>query len=206
MKSFRNPYIIRHHYVDRYYKFNHDTKSYDTVKSKNGYLYYYAPNRNYATKISEQDLPPCFYKYWDGNAYHYLDAENITDIVYQPVINNHVLRDDSLYISYDGKIKYDFKEDYNGVSKRFTRWIKVENEQQYERIWGSDIIDFLMYAKKYSGYNIESIKEQIWQKMLLLEKYENETFTENVKSRIDFDEWFKSREIKIKKQDIGEER
>lgn len=184
MKKFKK------HYIDRYYKFINKTKCWEKISMIDGSLYYYGLNRNYPTKIKPEDLPESFMKYWDGNSQHYLETAGVVDILYQPVINNHVFRDDSLYISYTNKINYYNKNDDR--DERFTNWLKVKNEMEYERIWvwDGEIIEFLLMAEKYSGYNIEPIKEQMWNKMLLLKKYETKLFEEQVKNKETFNSWF----------------
>ena len=182
MKKFKK------HYIDRYYKFVNKTKGWEEINMVDGSLYYYGFNRNYPTKIKPEDLSESFMKYWNGSSNHYLDTAGVVDILYQPVINNHVFRDDSLYISYTNKINYSKK--YKDLDERFTNWFEVENEMEYERIWGGEIVEFLLMAEKYSGYNIEPIKEQMWNKMLLLKKYEKDTFESQVKDKNTFDSWF----------------
>lgn len=179
---------FRKHYIDRYYKFIYKTRTWERRNLADGNLYYYGIDRNYPTKIKPEDLPDTFIKYWDGNTWHYLETAGVVDIVYQSVINNHVFRDDSLYISYTDKIKY--KPKYEDRDERFSNFLEVENELQYERIWGGEIIEFLLMAEKNSGYNIEPIKEQMWNKMLLLQKYETETFEKDVRDKETFDSWF----------------
>ncbi len=186
---------FRNHYIDRYYKFIYKTNTWEKRQLNNGYLYYYG-NRNYPTKITKEDLPESFMWYWDGNTYHFLNSAGIVDIVYQPVINNHVFRDDYLCISYTDKIKYNNK--YAERDERFTNWLNIEDEWKYEKIWGGEIIEFLLFAEKYSNYNIEPIKEQMWNKMLILEKYEPELFKSQIRSREDFDGWFNEERFKFK--------
>lgn len=184
---------FRNHYIDRYYSFVHKIKEWEKRQLTDGYLYYLSPDRVYATKIKPSDLPEDYMNYWDGNKQHYLKTSGVVDIVYQPVINNHVFRDDSLYISYKNKIKYKIKDKWADKSERWTKWLDVD-EKDYnscERIWGGKIIEFLLMAEKYSGYDISSIKEQMWNKMLILEKYEPDVYKEQVRNRETFDNWFK---------------
>ena len=178
---------FRNHYIDRYYNFIPKTRSWETKKLKDGCLYYYG-DKNYVTKIKPEDLPESFMSYWNGVALHFLNGAGVVDIVYQPVINNHVFKDDSLYISYTKKIKY--KQKYDDIDERFSGWLEVEDEGEYERIWGRDIVEFLLFAEKYSGFDIEPIKEQMWNKMLLLQKYEEEIFNSYVVNKEKFESMF----------------
>ena len=183
---------FKNHYVDRYYKFISRIKGWEVMQLNEGWLYYDSPDRYYATKIKPSDLPEDYMNYWDGGKQNYLKTSGVVDIVYQPVINNHVFRDDSLYISYTNKIKYKIKDKWLDKDERFTKWLDVEEDSynNCERIWGGEIIEFLLMAEKYSGYDISSIKEQMWNKMLLLKKYEPETYNSQVRDRETFDSWF----------------
>ena len=136
---------LKNHYIDRYYKYHYskDGGSWEVKKLKNDCLYYSGLNRNYATKIKKEDLPENFMNFWDGISWNFLNSAGVVDILYQPVINNHVFRDDSLYISYTDKIKY--KKKYEDIDECFN-WFEVENAEQYERIWGGEIIEFLLFA------------------------------------------------------------
>ena len=183
---------FKNHYVDRYYKFINRIEGWEVMQLNEGWLYYDSPDRYYATKIKPSDLPEDYMNYWDGGKQNYLKTSGVVDIVYQPVINNHVFRDDSLYISYTNKIKYKIKDKWLDKDERFTKWLDVEEDSynNCERIWGGEIIEFLLMAEKYSGYDISSIKEQMWNKMLLLKKYEPETYNSQVRDKETFDSWF----------------
>lgn len=174
------------HYIDRKYKYhyNRGESKYELYKLDNGWLYSDTKTGIYNTKITKEDLPKSYMCYWDGIRYNFLRTDGVVDIFYQPVLENHILKDDSLHISYNGKIKVLDKKECS------TTWYEFDINSYDEIIWGIDIIRFLLMAKEYSGYDIEPIKEQIWQKMLWLKDNEPEMFSRYVKSRKNFDSWF----------------
>ncbi len=180
---------LKNHYIDRYYSFINKTREWEKRQLTDGYLYYLSPYRVYATKIKPEDLPECYMTYWDGTKQNYINTSGVVDIVYQPVINNHTFKDDSLYISYTDKIEYKIED---SKYERFTNWIEVDKDSylKCERIWGGDIVEFLLMAEKYSNYDIQPIKEQMWNKMLLLQKYEPDVFNSQVKNKEIFNSWF----------------
>ena len=86
-----------------------------------------------------------------------MSAKGITDMVYLPSrFSNHFLKDDCLLVAYGGKIEE--KNDGSSYS-RLDRYMGFD-----ERIWGSEIISILKGARKYSGYNIDSLIEKIREK------------------------------------------
>ena len=92
---------------------------------------------------------------------------------------NHSLRDDCIMISYDKPIIY--------TIDKYGR----KDYQCDERVWGVDIIDVLVYAEKYSDYDISEIIEQMWQKMEWLKENELDCYEREVKNREQFEQWFK---------------
>lgn len=120
---------------------------------------------HHKTKITEEDLPEWYvfgryYKMWG-----FLSTKGITDLRYIPNLwINHFLKDDCLLISYGGKI-----EECQG-SNPYDQYTGVD-----ERIWGTEILDVLKGAKKFSGYDISGIVEQIREKeRILIEKHPEE--------------------------------
>lgn len=110
----------------------------------------------YKTKIKPEDLPEWYlhgryYKRWG-----YMSAKGITDMMYIPnLVFNHFLKDDCLLIAYGGKIAEDKPEE------RF----RLDRYSGYdERVWGSEILTMLRGARKYSGFDIKPIIEEVRQK------------------------------------------
>ena len=121
----------------------------------------------YKTKIFPEDLPEWYkqdryYKRWG-----YMSTQGIVDMVYIPAQLGTFLKDDILLVSYVNKIE------------------KIHNEQSFpiykcyrgydEEVSGEAILTILAGAKKYSNYNIKSIKRKIESQISWLkEKYPNE--------------------------------
>ena len=148
------------------------------VENEDGTLY----SGSHRTKICEKDLPDWFifgryYKCWG-----YLSAKGITDLLYVPnKFTNHFLKDDCLYIAYDGKITEDnssHRETYPPVYNGYD-----------ERVWGSEILSMLRGAKEYSCYDISDIIQQLIEKRdWLSREYPNEFGTELW--RLDVEKYF----------------
>ena len=85
-----------------------------------------------------------------------MSAKGVKYLAYRPQKHwNHMFKDDFLFVSYDRPITHtgDTVMSYKGHD---------------ELIYGGMIIDFLLAAEKYSGYDITEIKEQIEDKRLWL--------------------------------------
>jgi len=121
-----------------------------------GYLY--AKGR-YPTKLREKDLPDWYVYGRYYKRFGYLSAKGITDMLYIPSkFTNHFLKDDCLFLSYGGKIEPKLEKAFYSIRSRdeeYTGWD--------ECVWGSEILDILKAAEKYSGYDIYPIAEQIKQ-------------------------------------------
>ena len=146
----------------------------------NNYLYAHYKNGTYNTKLTSKDLPPWytygrFYKRWG-----YLNTKGIKYIKYKPMKINHSLKDDCIMISYGEPI-------ISTKSILDFEWYNCD-----ETVWGSEIINVLVYAEKYSNYDISGIIEQIWGKMERLKEYGIDCYNSEVKSRENFDKWFES--------------
>ncbi len=119
----------------------------------NEYLY---ANGKYLTNIRKEDLPEGYIEFSSGTIWYrtgYIKTSGIQDIKFVARKNNHLFRDDYIYISYRGKITHDiFKHDYEGFP-------------DYDvHICGKSIFPILLAAEQYSGLDISEIKKQIEEK------------------------------------------
>ena len=109
----------------------------------------------YPTKIQPQDLPPW---YMESVLYSYrrcyLSAKGVKGLYYQPnLVFNHLFKDDFLYISYSAPITV----------------AAALGQQNYDYVvWGNAIPKFLLWAEKYSGYDIAELSDQVNAKALWL--------------------------------------
>lgn len=136
------------------------------------YLYSWG---KFKTKIKPEDLPEDYLQirsrsteYLDG----YLRVSGIKDMVYTYMKENHVFKDDYIYISYDKKIS-SHKEGPWGF-KVYDNWDL--------RICGNDIINIVLAAEKFSNYNTKGIKKKIAEKIDWLKKFEPEFYKESVRA------------------------
>jgi len=126
------------------------------------YLYSWG---RYKTKIQPKDLPEDYLQIY-GRSTEYLDGyiklSGIKDMIYTYVKENHVFKDDYIYISYNKKI----------TSYKEGPW-----DFEYYKNWdlcicGNDIIDIVLGAEKFSNYDTTNIKKKIREKINYLKEYE----------------------------------
>ena len=128
------------YYTDGRIRYNRKKGSY-FYQDENNYL---LAKGIYNTKIKEENLPDYYIKLWLYPRHIYLSLKDINDIAYKPnFIFNHWRKDDSLYISYKGKLNI--------------------NEKGYCDNWdilvyGIEIDHFVNKLEKY-GYDKVKIKE-----------------------------------------------
>lgn len=121
-------------------RFTHDRKTgFHVISSEDGRLF--ANGR--LSEFKKEDLPEWYVygRYW--KMWGYLSAKGVKDLRYKPAsvkFNNHAMRDDSLYVSFDKPIE--IKPDpYYG-------WEDVKN---YFVVFGGwDIVKFINAVRKYS--------------------------------------------------------
>lgn len=153
----------------------------ETLDTGNRYLY--ACGR-YHTKLTKEDLPPDYIPIhsraiWYMNGY--LRTTGIRDMRYSWVKENHLFKDDYIYVSYSVKIKetvnrYGFREytDYD------------------IRICGNDIVKIVLASEKYSGYDTSLVRLEIEKKRVWLRDNEPEEYAHAVGEDKDiFDVWKK---------------
>jgi hypothetical protein len=108
----------------------------------------------YKTKIKESDLPEWYIPGRFYKNHGFISTLGVKDLIYYPnYVFNHMHKDDSLYISYDKPIKEIKRSTFTGIV--------TEHEDYDEVIGGSYIIDFILGAKKYSGYDTSKIEKEI---------------------------------------------
>lgn len=117
------------------------------VRDPEGYLF---ADGIYSTRIRAEDLPDWYVYGRYYKCFGYISAKDVKHMVYVPNKTfNHMFKDDMLYISYQEEIS-------EVPNQSFQRY------QGYDfYICGSTIVDFLMEAERYSGYDISTIKEQM---------------------------------------------
>ncbi|SHH56840.1 hypothetical protein SAMN02745823_00319 [Sporobacter termitidis DSM 10068] len=114
------------------------------LQNENGYLY---ANGIYPTKILKQDLPDWYIRCYIYHQYGYISAKGVKQLLYAPnyAFDNHLYKDDCLYVSYNGKIERQSGTDlsiYSGYD---------------EYLYGPCIVSFTQAVGRYSGYDISDI-------------------------------------------------
>lgn len=153
-------------------KWNPKIKHHEYVELEGGYLFADAKCK---TKIKLEDLPEWYIYGRFYKRFGYLNAKGIKHVMYIPVYLNHALRDDLLLISYGKPITELPNKDDSRLS--------VLSRYSYDEfVDGRYMIDILKAAKKYSGFDIELVKQQIHEKMLWLKEHEPECYEREVQS------------------------
>ena len=159
---------LAHRYMLYDYAWDSKTHAHYKKTDPDGYL---LSQGRYRTKIRPEDLPEWYVYGYFYKRHGYLSAKGIKYLVYRPQKHwNHMLKDDFLFISYDLPITH---TDYS-----------LDSFKGYdELIYGGIIIQFLLAAEKYSGYDISGIKAQIEDKRLWFK----ENYPEDYKHEVPFD-------------------
>ena len=122
------------------------------VEGKDGTLF---SQGTYPTKVTVGDLPDWYVYGRYYKHFGYLSAAGVKHLLYVPnKFTNHMFKDDFLYISYDKPIVPNPDRE-----QTFYKYVGFD-----EYIYGGVIVDFLLAAERFSGYDISCIKEQIEEK------------------------------------------
>lgn len=130
-------------------------KAWECVSNENGTLF----SGNHRTKMQVADLPEWYVRGRYYKRLEYLSAKGIADMVYIPsMFSNHFLKDDTILISYKGKIT---------IQNEYATFY-IDKYSGYDYcIHG---IEILKGARDYSQYDIELIFSQITQKIQWLKE------------------------------------
>lgn len=123
------------------------------IRSNDGTLF----SNNRKTKILAAELPEWYVFGRYHKRFGYMSTKGITDLRYVPNrFTNHYLKDDSLYVSYGGKIEDAPLPNTGAFYDRYTGCDDI--------VWGSEIIKILRGAQIYSNYDISGMIEQLKEK------------------------------------------
>jgi len=131
----------------------------EIVDTDNEYLYSMG---TYPTKLKKEDLPEDYIEFKSRVIWYmtgYLKTAGVVDIGYQARKINHLFKDDYLYISYKEKLK-----------TKETEWGTMDYINYDIAVCGNSIIPILLYIEKYSNFNIDKVKEQIYGKIRWLKE------------------------------------
>ena len=158
-----------------YTKGKFDTKIFrNTIDTNNKFLY---SKGRYPTKIREEDLPKDYAKFQSRTIWYmtgFVRTSGVKDLYYTYIKENHLFKDDYLYISYDKKIE------------------KAKDKYGYEEIMNYDFlicggnnIDVLFAIEKNSNINTREVRNKIKEKF--------EWWKENEKE--DYKRYFRGKEV-----------
>lgn len=125
----------------------------------------------YATKIPENAIPEWYVPirsraiwYMDG----FLKVKGVSDIAYTYVKENHLFKDDYIYLCYDGeKLIKDEPTYYRGFTD-YTNGFSI---------CGNDILDIIIGVEKYSPeVDTSGVRRLIQEKVEYLREYEPEFY------------------------------
>ena len=137
----------------------------ETVDTDNPFLYSHG---RYLTKITPEDLPEDYIKIHSRAIWYmsgYLKTSGIVDMYYTYCRENHLFKDDYIYLSYDKKLHLEN-----------TQWGFVDVVDYDVRICGNDIIDIVLAAEKYSGIDTSSVRARIEEKRIWLRDNEPDEY------------------------------
>lgn len=142
-----------------------DRNTWRPTDEKNELLY---SMKWYPTKIKEEDLPEEYTKFKSKTIWYmtgYLKTSGIVDIDYEYTKNNHLFKDDYLYISYDKKIEI-VKGKYGNDEVRNFDFM----------ICGVDLIKVLFAIEKNSNIDTTEVREKIKEKFEWWKKNEVDAY------------------------------
>ena len=160
--------------ADWYSKGKIDRKTWRPTGEKNEYLYSLGWH---PTKIKEEDLPKDYIKFRSKTIWYltgFVRTSGVKDLYYTYIKENHLFKDDYLYISYDKKIE-EYKDKYG-----------CEEIRNYDFLFcGNDILKVLFDIEKNSNIDTKKIRNKIKEKF--------EWWKENEQN--DYKRWFKGKEV-----------
>jgi hypothetical protein len=159
--------------------------TYSSCPSDDGCLSAIRGNRRYKTKMKPSDLPEWYCDvhrcWWDRDM---IKTNDVVDLKYTWVKENHFMKDSLLRISYCGKIlEYNPMHEIGGkrVKSVFTEYTNVDSI-----VFGNDIFKCLAYIRKYSNFDLSKVKKEFVKQCNWLKVYENVLAPDTD----DFGKWF----------------
>lgn len=137
----------------------------ETVDTDNPLLY---SDGRYPTKLTADDLPEDYIKIHSRVIWYmqgYLRTAGIVDLKYRWTKINHLFKDDYIYISYHGPLK-----------EVTNRWGFKDYEDYDVCVCGNDIVDIVLAAEKYSGFDTSEVRAEIEKKRVWLRDNEPEYY------------------------------
>lgn len=134
--------------------------AYSSNPDEDGYLIAIRGNRYYKTKMKPSDLPEWYcdvYRCWWDR--YMIKTNDVVDLKYTWVKENHFMKDSLLRISYCGKILEENPTEYK-IGEKKVKSVFNEYTNVDSIVFGNDIFKCLAYIEKYSDFDLSSIKEE----------------------------------------------
>lgn len=151
----------------------------ETLDTENPFLY---SDGRYPTKLTAADLPEDYIKIHSRVIWYmkgYLRTSGIVDMKYTWVRENHLFKDDYIYISYHGPLK-----------EVTSRWGFRDIEDYDICVCGNDIIDIVLAAEKHSSFDTSGVRTEIEIKRVWLRDNEPEYYKDcKLEDRDIFAQW-----------------
>ena len=158
-------------------KFGKDWR--ETLDTDNPFLYSHG---RYPTKITKEDLPEDYIQIRSRVIWYmtgFIKTSGIVDMDYTWMRENHLFKDDYIYISYHEKLK--IEADEYGIKR-------ITNEDLF--VCGNAIVDIVLAAEKYSGFNTSKVRAKIEEKRIWHRDNESEEYARAVGEDVDiFELW-----------------
>lgn len=141
----------------------------ETLDRDNPYLY---SGGCYPTKITKEDLPEDYIKIHSRSIWYmfgFLKTSGIIDMDYTWVKENHLFKDDYIYISYSEKLQTERN-----------RWGYDDIANYDVAISGNSIVDIVLAAEKYSGFDTSKVRTKIEEKRVWLRDHEPDFYASAV--------------------------
>ena len=150
-----------------------------TIDTGNPFLYAHG---QYPTKLTAEDLPEDYITIQSRVIWYmtgYLRTEGITDLGYTWVKENHLFKDDYIYISYHGLLK-----------EVKSQWGFKAYEDYDICVCGNEIVDIVCAAEKYSGFDTSKVRAEIEKKRIWLRDNEQDYYKRYpLEDRDIFEQW-----------------
>lgn len=136
----------------------------------------------YPTKITEEDLPEDYLKIESRVIWYmtgFIKTSGVKDIKYRWVKENHLFKDDYIYLSY-----------HDPISKQTDKYGFTDYTDYDLCVCGNDIIEIVLWVEKYSGIDTGEVRREIEAKRVWLRDNEKDYYNQFVKEDKDiFDLW-----------------
>lgn len=142
----------------------------ETLDRDNPYLY---SKGRYPTKIRAEDLPEDYLEIMSRSIWYmtgYLKISGIVDMDYTYVGENHLFKDDYIYISYREKLR-----------RERNSWGNEDIVNYDVCICGNDIINIVLASEIYSGFDTTKVRRKIEEKRVWLRDNEPDYYKDAVK-------------------------